>query len=107
MTESDERAIYEWAKPRLRNYEWTYGYYQGQKTAVDSMEGWFLEDLPTLDMNFAFDVCLPKLEDKSVKVMYNNMGSREWWLDPAYLPINPICRFDFYDALLAYIKGVK
>lgn len=107
MTESDERTIYEWAKPRLRNYEWTWRLSRATKTAIDSVAGAFLEDLPSLDMNFAFDVCVPKLESEGVKVMYNNMGSGEWWLDPVNLPIDPICNTDFFEGLVAYIKGMK
>jgi hypothetical protein len=115
MTEQDERIIYEWVgyadiearvetihepNPLIPDYETTHWYRNGYRC----------EPPPALDMNFAFDVCIPRLVREGVKVMYNNMGSGEWWMDVS-TPESATDIFhedaDFYSALLAYIKGVK
>ena len=97
MTESkkaiNERAIYEWLG---------YKFDTDGTARFREMYGW----LPTLDMDLAFGKCIPKLLTEGVKVMYNNMGSGEWWLDAPNkdgIYNGP----DFYKNLVTYIRGVK
>jgi len=84
MTEQDERTI----------YEWVLGHSLDKQLTVQPP-----------DMNFAFAVCIPKLEAECVNVMYNNMGSGEWWIDSADRSKPVVMHADFYSALLAYIRG--
>ena len=88
MAEQDERTIYRWIL--------------GHEIAENHLP------YPRLDMNFAFNVCIPRLMSEGVKVMFNNMGSGEWWLDvPTPENVTDVLHedSDFYSALLAYIKG--
>ena len=111
MTEQDERTIYEWAMPELKGTDWhkVHKCSTGLTYAVVRDGSRILGEavISRQDMNFAFDVCIPWLKQERVQVMYNNMGSGEWWLDPVNLPIDPICNTDFFEGLVAYIKGAK
>jgi hypothetical protein len=111
MTEQDERIIYEWLDKRLLGLNW-------QKFGSDEA-GWeaiyerpadlaprqrYGIPIPLLDMNFAFDVCVPKLRSEGVEVQYDKRGY--WWLNPIDRTTTPIVvESDFYSALVAYIKG--
>ena len=107
MTEQDERTIYEWAYPELKGKVWRiiHKCSTGMTYAV-VMDGIkVLWEMPIFrqDMNFAFDVCVPKLVSEGVEVTYSSNG--EWFFDTN----NPIFQGyfhnpDFYSALLAYIK---
>jgi hypothetical protein len=114
MTEQDERAIYEWAYPELKSKDWALSPAVDRKgnsvapVAIyeDATGRTFGKPLRPLDHNFAFDVCVPRLVGEGVKVMYNNMGSGEWWLDAPNkdaIYASP----DFYTSLVTYIRGVK
>ena len=113
MTKQDERTIYEWAMPdeAKRHDGFHMSPYSGRWQEWDGVkcEWW---DLPRLDMNFAFDVCVPKLNAESVSVTFTNFDDAGRW----HL-IDAVCgekvetvdyeAADFYSALLAYIKEVK
>jgi hypothetical protein len=121
MTEQDERTIYEWAYPdrakrqggfRTNPYSW-------RKQEWDNVNCLW-RDLATLDMNFAADVCTPKLRKERFQV---DMWTHESTDKPFGVRIHGYSadtsfqafvkfsdeslREAFYSALLAYIKGVK
>jgi hypothetical protein len=109
MTEQDERTIYEWAMPELKGTDWhkVHKCSTGLTYAVVRDGSRILGEavISRQDMNFAFEVCIPRLVSEGVRVMYNNMGSGEWWFDAPdkdAIYTSP----DFYSALLAYIKGI-
>ena len=96
----DEKAIYEWlygvkVEKRSNGYCGLY---------VDEMDRPFWLRLPSLDMNTAHGECIPKLREEGVAVMYNNMDSHEWWLDPVGNVRDPFTNSDFYVALTEYLK---
>jgi hypothetical protein len=116
MNEQDKRVIYEWLYEDLRgpqrsSMSWRPIEYPTGMYAVFDLDG-RRRPLPPLDMNTAFSECIPKLVREGVKVMYNNMGSGEWWLDPPRENeedgvVGIFTSADFYVALLDYIKGVQ
>jgi len=114
MTEQDERTIYEWAMPELKGTDWhkVHKCSTGLTYAVVRDGSRILGEavISRQDMNFAFEVCIPRLVSEGVQVMYNNMGSGEWWMDVS-TPESATDIFhedaDFYSALLAYIKVAK
>ena len=125
MTEQDERIIYEWLDKRLLGLNW-------QKFGSDEA-GWeaiyerpadlaprqrYGIPIPLLDMNFAFDVCVPKLRTEGFQVdiwTYEGEGKPFGVRIHGYLSNSNFAKFvrlvdtslreAFYDALLAYIKG--
>ena len=112
MTEQDERTIYEWAHEELKEKTWEL---RKSKAApyLPPTAMWnhrhTARILHHLDMNFAFDVCIPRLEKANVYVSLNEDHVRNGWL------LEPVTGYgdepiqywdiDFYTALLAYIKG--
>ena len=108
MTEQDERLIYEWAgfrEPHKHQHVWAY--------VTDRDGGYsFNKFCPELDMNFAFDMCIPKLNSASVSVTFTNFDDAGRWhlIDAKCGDAVETVDYehtDFYSALLAYIKGVK
>lgn len=109
MTESDMKEVYEWAYPELKGKACEIAKLTQAGQYITVLAGRVVADewlLRPLDMNFACDVCVPRLVGEGVKVMYNNMGSGEWWLDAPNkdaIYASP----DFYTSLVTYIRGVK
>jgi hypothetical protein len=88
VTEQDKSIIYEWAYPNLAEL------YRDGEIA--------LPRLRPLDMNFAFDVCIPKLDKEGYSATCSPEG---WWFYGNATGISFVGQ-DFYkDCLLAYIKG--
>jgi hypothetical protein len=121
ITEQDERIIYEWVIPKLKGSvlvngsPWELKHTAKRITALwDDGVNLRVTSLSPLDMNFAFDVCIPKLNAASVSVTFTNFDDAGRWhlLD---VVCDAECRnttasvdyegADFYSALLAYIKG--
>jgi len=102
----DERAIYELLYPKLKGKKWKHEVWLDggfeRAAATYGTEG--VVELSILDMNTAFAECIPKLREEGVAVMYNNMDSHEWWLDPVGNVRDPFTNSDFYVALTEYLK---
>ena len=121
MNEQDERIIYEWAgyadiearvetihepNPLIPDYETTHWYRNGYRC----------EPPPALDMNFAFDVCVPKLLGEKLEVTLLPGRHRQYVCietttesERCKVRCNShaeTMREAFYTALLAYIKGI-
>lgn len=94
MTEQDERTIYEWVL--------------GHAVDKDTLP------CPRLDMNFAFDVCVPKLYVAGCTVIFKRSATDRDYRDGYWRilwggypeRLDEACQHDFYSALLAYIKEV-
>lgn len=110
MTEQEERTIYEWAYEKLRGSILVNGSpWELKHTAKRIIALWDdgvnlrVTSLSPLDYNFAFGVCMPRLRSEGVTAWFN--GS-DWFLDMVGTE-NVWESTTFYDALLAYIEGVK
>lgn len=105
MTEK-ERTIYEWLPLELKgvDYELLHDM-DGAAYAAQGEDdnGPWQDPLPALDMNLAFEVCLPKLRSEGVTAWFN--GS-DWFLDMVGTQ-NVWESTTFYDALLAYIEETQ
>lgn len=118
MTEQDERAIYEWVYPELKGNGWRKEYNGMTWGALywreDKGFDWRLP-LADLDHNFALDVCVPKLYTAGCTVIFKRSATDRDYRDGYWKilwggypeRLDEACQHDFYDALLAYIRGVK
>jgi len=115
MTDQDERTIYEWAYPELNGKAWTLlreewsddGRMMPQLQVEGQLGGTYTS---SLDMNFAFDVCIPRLNADSVSVTFTNCDDAgRWhlidWECGDKVDMGDYEAANFYDALLAYIEG--
>ena len=108
MTDEQMRVIYEWAYPELKGKAW-----EPAVMADGATCAWFpmrdtddVTPLRHLDMNFAFDVCIPKLRGKpgfGVRVEYHCDVGETWWL--TRLDGRTYINKDFYQALLQYLEA--
>ena len=105
MTELQMKQIYEWAKPHEAVVQCVCDCpLQFMYVWVGTEGGQYEDACPPLDMNFAFDVCIPKLRGRfGVMVEYHCDVGETWWL--TRLDGRTYINKDFYQALLQYLEA--
>lgn len=123
LSEERQRKVYEWLYPELRGTDWKIqdlAEWAGNGVAFiigDKWDGkargysellYVHDDKAVVQPNyqFFFTEIVLRLKSNGVVVMYNNMGSQEYWLDP--IDADALyCNADPIAATAEYIEALE